>query len=62
MASSQAVAEPVSTGLLERSTGYRRAERDASEDLVGRSEREALRRRLFEMILRNEQLRRARPR
>jgi len=59
MASSEALAEPVSTGLLGCSTGSRRAERDASEDLVGRSERETLRRRLFEMILRNEQLRRA---
>ena len=62
MASSQAVAEPVSTGPLGYSTGGRRAERNGSEDLVGRSEREDLRRRLFQMILRNEQLRRARPR
>lgn len=62
MASLEAVAEPGSTDLLGSSTGCRRAERDGSEDLVGRREREVLRRRLFEMILRNEQLRRARPR
>ena len=62
MASSQAVAEPVSTGLPAFPTGRRRAEIGASEDLVRESEREALRRRLFEMILRNEQLRTARPR
>jgi len=62
MASLEAVAEPVSIGPVGRPAECRRAERDATEGLVGRSEREVLRRRLLEMILRNEQLRRGRPR
>jgi len=62
MASLEAVAEPVSSGPLGRPVECLGSERDASEGPVGRSEREVLRRRLFEMILRNEQLRRGRPR
>lgn len=62
MASLEAVAEPLTIGPLGHPAECCRAEGGASETLAGRSEREALRRRLVEMILRNEQLRRARPR
>ena len=72
MATLEAVAEPSSTDAMAsppeinaRRTGpagRRLAEEHASQDPVRQSEKEVLRRRLLEMILRNEQLRRARPR
>jgi hypothetical protein len=72
MATFDAVAEPVSTNVKAlppridaRRTGpagRRRAEEHALQDPIRQSERDALRRRLLAMILRNEQLRRVRPR
>jgi hypothetical protein len=72
MATFDAVAEPLSTDAtaLSPRTGGRRtaagaralAGEHAGHDGAGQREKEALRRRLFEMILRNEQLRRVRPR
>jgi hypothetical protein len=68
MATSQAAAEPLSTQAPAFSRASRpigrghAAKPQGSESPVRRAEREALRRRLLQMILLNEQLRRARPR